>query len=120
MEVVDEGVRVPVERLGGGGGRRVRHRVQLRAHVLVERGPPERVPATVGRLEVGVDEPRGHRPACDVEHGEHDPGGSALLDAVRRLGRELDQLLELEPAGADAVPRIGDVDDGGHPHLQAP
>ena len=119
VEVVDECLRVAVERLGRRGGRGVGDRIQLRADVIVEGGAPQRMPAPVCRLEVRMHEAVGDRPAGDVEHRERDPRRPALLDPGRWIRFEREQLVQLEPARADAVPCVCDVRHGGHADVKA-
>ena len=116
---MDERTRVALEGVRGGGRRRVGDRLELVDDVLVERRPPERMPAPVRGLEVRMDEAGRDRSPGDVEDGEDDPRGAARLERERGAGLELEQLLELEPARADAVARVDEVGDGGHPRLQA-
>ena len=118
VEIVDEGVRVAVERVGGGCGRGVGESCELVAHVLVERRSPERVPPSVGRLEMRVHEPGGDRAARRAQHLEDDPGAPAELDILGRRVDELEQLVELEQPRRDAALGEGEVGDRRHPELE--
>jgi hypothetical protein len=67
-----------------------------------------------------MDEAGRYRSPGDVEDGEDDLRGATRLERERGAGLELEQLVELEPAGGDAVACVDEVCDGGHPCLQAP
>ena len=116
VEVVDERVGIPVERLRADRRRGVRDRVELVPHGLVERRPPERVPAAVARLEVRVDEPFGERPAGALEDGERHLGAAAEQMTV---GLDVEELGELQaPRGrsrADVREVGGDRSPEGEP-----
>ena len=118
VEIVDEGVRVAVERVGGRCRRGVGEGRELVAHVLVERRAPERVPPSVGRLEMRVHEAGGDRAACRAQHLEDDPGAPAELDVLGRRVDEAEQLVELEQPRSDAALGEVEVGDRRHPELE--
>ncbi len=57
-----------------------------------------------------MHEPFRHRTARTRDDGQHDLGRAAEGEAV---GLELEELREREPASRDAVPRLGEIRDGG-------
>ena len=67
-----------------------------------------------------MDEAGRDRSPGNVEDGENDARGAARLEREWGAGLELEQLVELEPAGADASARVDEFGDGGHPRLQPP
>jgi hypothetical protein len=70
VEIVDERTRVALEGVGGGGRRRVGDRLELVDDMLVERRPPERVPAPVRGLEVRMDQAGRDGSPGNVEDGD--------------------------------------------------
>ena len=109
VEVVDEAVGVAVEGIRGHRRGRGGDPVELIRHDLVERRAPERMPAAVARLEMGVDEALGDGAARAIEDREHD---SRRVPEVERAGVELEQVVQREPAAGDAVPGSCHVGDG--------
>jgi hypothetical protein len=108
VQVVDERVCVPVERIGAHRGRRGRDALELVGHDLVERRAPERVPAAVARLEMRVDEPFGDSAARGLDHGEH---GLRRVAELERARIQVEELGQRQPAPGNAVARPGDVGD---------
>jgi hypothetical protein len=110
VEVVDERVDVPRERVGRHRRGGMRDRVELAPHLLVDRRSPERMPAAVRRLEVRMDEAGRDRPFREVDDRADDACRAPELEALWRVGREREELVELEPA-SPGLGRVAYVDD---------
>ena len=118
VEVVHERVAVAVERARRRRRAARRDRVERLLHGLVDRRAPVGEPGLAAVLELRVDEPLRDRAGGELEHGERRSGRAAELEPGRRLGGELDQLGEADPACARTLPEPGEIGDGGDAEAQ--
>ena len=115
IEVVDESVSVALERFRAHRRYRRRDPVELVRHDLVERRAPERMPAAVAWLEVGMDEALGDGTARAVDDCEHD---ARRVAQVELAGVEVEHVDQRKPAAGDSVTGSRDVGDGRDARLE--
>ena len=111
-DLVDE-LRIELVELARSCRRGADDRVELGLQALVQRRPPERVPARPAPRQLRVDEAIGDGAARKISESEHRTGGLA----ERQGGLELGQIGDAE-AACDGV-RAGNVDLGARPDGQA-
>ena len=109
VEVVDELVRVTVERIRADGRQRRGDRVECLLNGVVDRRAPVREPRAAAVLQLRVDEALGDRALCELEDGEGRACRAPRLEVCRRIDCEREQLREADATPGRALTEVGEV-----------